>query len=34
MTAGRIVPIVLDVLWGGFILWFFASCVSSFSHNS
>jgi hypothetical protein len=34
MTAGRIVPIVLAVLWGVFILWFFASCASSFSHNS
>jgi hypothetical protein len=34
MTAGRIVPIVLAALWGVFILWFFASCASSFSHNS
>jgi hypothetical protein len=33
MTAGRIVPIVLAVLWGVFFLWFFASCASSFSHN-
>jgi hypothetical protein len=34
MTAGRIVPIVLAVLWGVFLLWFLASCASSFSHNS
>ena len=34
MTAGRIVPIVLAVLWDVFILWFLASCASSFSHNS
>ncbi|MDT5255562.1 MAG: hypothetical protein QOD10_642 [Mycobacterium sp.] len=34
MTAGRIVPIVLAVLWGVFILWFFTSCASLFSHNS
>jgi hypothetical protein len=34
MTAGRIVPIVLAALGGVFILWFLASCASSFSHNS
>ena len=34
MTVGRIFPIVLAVLGGVFILWFFASCASLFSLNS
>jgi hypothetical protein len=34
MTVGRIFPIVLAVLGGVFILWFFASCASLFSDNS
>jgi len=33
MSAGRIIPIILAVAWGIFILVMFSSCVSAFSNS-